>query len=162
ADELAQQRVIDLPEEITDEASFEQSDAERVQLLAEEEALELSKKPLDEILRMGMPESLLGEEADSALEDGVVPEPATQRAKQPADLDQTAEGGSIAPADDVADGDILGASSSREDLQESERLGPYDDHDRAGDPQATTGVEAHPATSAAEAMSEDSDEPAAG
>ncbi|MEC7079778.1 MAG: SMC-Scp complex subunit ScpB [Pseudomonadota bacterium] len=162
ADELAQQRVIDLPEEITDEASFEQSDAERAELLAEEEALELSKKPLDEILRMGMPESLLGEEADSALEDGVVPEPATQRAKQPADLDQTAEGGSIAPADDVADGDILGASSSREDLQESERSGPYDDHDRAGDPQAITGVEAHPATSAAEAMSEDSDEPAAG
>ena len=74
ADELAQQRVIDLPEEVTDEASFEQSDAERAQLLAEEEALELSKKPLDEILRMGMPESLLGEEADSDSEDEVVPE----------------------------------------------------------------------------------------
>ena len=79
ADELAQQRVIDLPEEVTDEASFEQSDAERAQLLAEEEALELSKKPLDEILRMGMPESLLGEQADSDSEDEVVPEPATRR-----------------------------------------------------------------------------------
>ena len=162
ADELAQQRVIDLPEEVTDEASFERSDAERAQLLAEEEALELSKKPLDEILRMGMPESLLGEEADSDSEDEVVPEPATQPAEQPADSDQTAEGTPVAPADDEADGDILGASPSREDLPESERSGPHDDHDLAGDPQAVTGGEAHPAPSAAEAVSEDSDEPAAG
>ena len=109
ADELAQQRVIDLPEEVTDEASFEKSEAERAQLLAEEEALELSK-PLDEILRMGMPESFLGEQADSDLEDGVVPEPATHRAELPADSDQTAEGISVAPADDLADDDILGAS----------------------------------------------------
>ena len=158
ADELAQQRVIDLPEEVTDEASFEQSDAERAQLLAEEEALELSKKPLDEILRMGMPESLLGEEADSDSEDEVVPEPATQ----PADSDQTAEGTPVAPADDEVDGDILGASPSREDLPASERSGPHDDHDLAGDPQAVTGGGAHPAPSAAEAVSEDSDEPAAG
>ena len=109
-----------------------------------------------------MPESFLGEQADSDLEDGVVPEPATHRAELPADSDQTAEGISVAPADDLADGDILGASPSREDLQESERSDPHDDHDLAGDPQAVTGVEAHPAPSAAEAMSEDSDESAAG
>jgi len=59
ADELAQQRVIDLPEDVIDEASFEQNEAERAQLLEEEEALELAKKPLDEILKMGMPEELL-------------------------------------------------------------------------------------------------------
>lgn len=63
ADELAQQRVIDLPEDVTDEASFEQNEAERAQLLEEEEALALSKKPLDEILKMGMPEEVLEEEA---------------------------------------------------------------------------------------------------
>lgn len=71
ADELAQQRVIDLPEDVIDEASFEQNEAERAQLLEEEEALELAKKPLDEILKMGMPEELLEEEAgnDEATED---------------------------------------------------------------------------------------------
>ena len=83
-------------------------------------------------------------------------------AEQPADSDQTAEGTSVAPADNKADGDILGASPGREDLPGSERSGPYDDRDLAGDPQAVTGVEAHPAPSAAEAMSEDSDESAAG
>ena len=77
ADELAQQRVIDLPEDVTDEASFEQNDAERAQLLEEEEALALSKKPLDEILKMGMPEGILEEEAGNdenaeALEDGEI------------------------------------------------------------------------------------------
>jgi segregation and condensation protein B len=77
ADELAQQRVIDLPEDVTDEASFEQNDAERAQLLEEEEALALSKKPLDEILKMGMPEEILEEEAGNdenaeALEDGEI------------------------------------------------------------------------------------------
>ena len=69
---------------------------------------------------------------------------------------------SVAPADDEADGDVLGASPSREDLPESERSGPHDDHDLAGDPQAVTEGETYPAPSAAEAMSEDSDEPAAG
>jgi len=77
ADELAQQRVIDLPEDVTDEASFEQNEAERAQLLEEEEALELSKKPLDEILKMGMPEKILEEEAGNEgvaedLEDGKI------------------------------------------------------------------------------------------
>ena len=71
ADELAQQRVIDLPEDVIDEASFEQNEAERAQLLEEEEALKLAKKPLDEILKMGMPEELLEEEAgnDETTED---------------------------------------------------------------------------------------------
>ena len=77
ADELAQQRVIDLPEDLTDEASFEQNEAERAQLLEEEEALELSKKPLDEILKMGIPEKILEEEAGNEgvaedLEDGKI------------------------------------------------------------------------------------------
>ena len=71
ADELAQQRVIDLPEDVIDDASFEQNEAERAQLLEEEEALELSKKPLDEILKMGMPEEIPEEEAgnDETAED---------------------------------------------------------------------------------------------
>jgi segregation and condensation protein B len=55
-DALAESRVLDLPEDATDENAFEikMTDQER---LAEEEAIELSKKPLDEILAEGMPES---------------------------------------------------------------------------------------------------------
>ena len=58
ADDLAERRVLELPEEGLDENSYELSAAEEAELLAEEEAVELSKKPLDEILRMGMPEEL--------------------------------------------------------------------------------------------------------
>lgn len=52
AEELAKQRVIDLPDEEEDE-NQEKTEQEMAELLAEEEAVELSKKPLDEILSMG-------------------------------------------------------------------------------------------------------------
>lgn len=96
ADELAQQRVIDLPEDVTDEASFEQSEAERALLLEEEEALELSKKPLDEILNMGMPEAVLEEEAGNdetaeAQEDGGI------------DADSDSEAAGVAETEAVSD-----------------------------------------------------------
>ncbi len=48
--ELAAARVLELPEEAVDEASTELTDAEKAELLAEEEAIALSQKPLDEIL----------------------------------------------------------------------------------------------------------------
>lgn len=51
-DDFTTQRVIDLPEEVVDESSVELSDAEKAELLAEEEAIELAKKPLDEILSL--------------------------------------------------------------------------------------------------------------
>ncbi len=50
AEELAKQRVIDLPDEEQAEGDDASTEAEKDQLLAEEEALELSRKPLDEIL----------------------------------------------------------------------------------------------------------------
>lgn len=50
ADDLANQRVIDLPEDSVDENAMELSDEEKAEMLAEEEAIELAKKPLDEIL----------------------------------------------------------------------------------------------------------------
>ena len=109
ADELAQQRVIDLPEEVTDEASFEKSDAERAQLLAEEEALELSKNRLMKFSGWECRKAFLAKKQ--------IPIQRTRwfrsqrrSAEQPADSDQIAEGTSVAPADDKADGDILGAS----------------------------------------------------
>lgn len=49
-EDLMNQRVLDLPEDAVDENAVELSDEEKAELLAEEEAIELAKKPLDEIL----------------------------------------------------------------------------------------------------------------
>ena len=116
-DELAQQRVIDLPEEVTDEASYEQGDALRAQLLAEEEALELSKKPLDEILSMGVSKKPLGEELEQDSDEGENPKLATEGVEQPAGSGLPTEGASGAPADDAPDSDVLGASPRSEGVQ---------------------------------------------
>ena len=48
--ELAAARVLEMPENAEDDASIELSDDEKAEMLAEEEAIALSKKPLDEIL----------------------------------------------------------------------------------------------------------------
>ncbi|MEC7685852.1 MAG: SMC-Scp complex subunit ScpB [Pseudomonadota bacterium] len=116
-DELAQQRVIDLPEEVTNEASYEQSDAMRAQLLAEEEALELSKKPLDEILSMGVSKNPLGQELEQDSDEGENPKLATEGVEQPADSGLPTEGASGAPADDAPDSDVPGASPRSEGVQ---------------------------------------------
>lgn len=57
-------RVLEVPEELVDENSLEMTEAEAAELLAEEEAIELSKKPLDEILSFGLTESDLDASAD--------------------------------------------------------------------------------------------------
>ncbi len=49
-DNLVTRRILDLPEEAFDENSYESTAVEDDELLAEKEAIELSKKPLDEIL----------------------------------------------------------------------------------------------------------------
>lgn len=49
-EDLAAQRILDLPEDSEDQNSHEMTIGETEQMLAEEEAAELSKKPLDEIL----------------------------------------------------------------------------------------------------------------
>ena len=51
-DDLAGQRILELPEEVIDENSIELSENEKADLIAEEEAVALSKKPLDEILQL--------------------------------------------------------------------------------------------------------------
>ena len=55
--ELSQSRILEIPEE-DDVAANENLTALEDETLAEEAAAELSKKPLDEILNMGMPEEL--------------------------------------------------------------------------------------------------------
>ena len=52
-DDLQDSRVLELPEEVIDENSIENIGTDEEQLLAEEEAIALSKKPLDEILNLG-------------------------------------------------------------------------------------------------------------
>lgn len=51
-DDLAGQRILELPEEVIDENSVELTDSDEADLIAEEEAVALSKKPLDEILQL--------------------------------------------------------------------------------------------------------------
>jgi segregation and condensation protein B len=51
-DDLATQNILELPEEVVDENSIELSEADEAELLAEEEAVALSAKPLDEILQL--------------------------------------------------------------------------------------------------------------
>jgi segregation and condensation protein B len=57
SDELSQSRILKIPEE-DDSATNEYLTAVEDETLAEEAAAELSKKPLDEILNMGMPAEL--------------------------------------------------------------------------------------------------------
>lgn len=51
-DDLAAQRILELPEEVIDENSVELTESDKADLIAEEEAIALSKKPLDDILQL--------------------------------------------------------------------------------------------------------------
>lgn len=53
-EDMVSQRILEIPEDLVDENSFEGSpQQDDIELLAEDEAIELSKKPLDEILDLG-------------------------------------------------------------------------------------------------------------
>ncbi|MDP6654019.1 MAG: SMC-Scp complex subunit ScpB [Gammaproteobacteria bacterium] len=84
-DDLANRRILELPEEVVDDSSYELSTAEEAEMLAEEEAVELSKKPLDEILKMGLPEEL------QALDDEL-----DEEQQQEQDTEETAEQNQLA------------------------------------------------------------------
>ena len=62
--ELAAARVLEMPENAEDDASIELSDDEKAEMLAEEEAIALSQKPLDEILHPNGRPDLQGTEDD--------------------------------------------------------------------------------------------------
>jgi len=62
--ELAAARVLEMPENAEDDASIELSDYEKAEMLAEEEAIALSQKPLDEILHPNGRPELQDEEND--------------------------------------------------------------------------------------------------
>jgi segregation and condensation protein B len=112
-DALTESRVLDLPEDATDENAFEiaMSDEERQ---AEEEAIELSKKPLDEILADAMP--LAGVESDE-LEETAGADAATGAAGQEdkSDLDNESSSES-APSQRAEDSSAAGPDSDEEHL----------------------------------------------
>lgn len=62
--ELAAARVLEMPENAEDDSSLELSDDEKAEMLAEEEAIALSQKPLDEILHPNGRPDLQGTEDD--------------------------------------------------------------------------------------------------
>jgi hypothetical protein len=68
-DDLATRRILELPEEAVDENSYEPTAVQGDELLAEKEAIELSKKPLDEILGIGLSEELHVSEETSGVEE---------------------------------------------------------------------------------------------
>ena len=67
--ELAAARVLEMPENAEDDASIELSDDEKAEMLAEEEAIALSQKPLDEILHPNGRPDLQGTEDDEENDD---------------------------------------------------------------------------------------------
>ena len=68
-DDLVTRRILELPEEAVDENSYEPTAVGKDELLAEKEAIELSKKPLDEILGIGLSEELHQSEETSGVEE---------------------------------------------------------------------------------------------
>ncbi len=67
-DNLANLRILELPAEAED-GELPPAANDDAELVAEEEAAALAKKPLDEILKMGVPDHLLAAEPDSDSED---------------------------------------------------------------------------------------------
>lgn len=65
-EELSHSRVLELPEDAIDENSYQSDNTDEEELLAVEEAIELSKRPLDEILKHNSAddENTSGSEAD--------------------------------------------------------------------------------------------------
>jgi segregation and condensation protein B len=69
-DDLGDRRVLELPEDSIDEGSYELNEAELAELSAEEEeAVALSRKPLDEILNLPSQQSADADDADDADDD---------------------------------------------------------------------------------------------
>lgn len=81
-EDFTSHRVLELPDDEIDENSIELTKIERDELIAEEEAIALSKKPLDEILNLGTQDTEQ-DESDSELEpDSVEEQPSEELASE--------------------------------------------------------------------------------
>ncbi len=88
-DDLANQRILDMPEEDVEGEGRELSEEEQAELIAEEEAVELARKPLDEIL---LHDPVYGKAAKEA-------EEAARAAEEAAEAEDGEEQEKVAPAD---------------------------------------------------------------
>ncbi len=133
--ELANQRVIDLPEDPVDENSLELSEEEQAEMLAEEEAIELAKKPLDEILSQ---------------------DPARQQEQLQEGEDGEDEDGDETVGDDEAGGEEAGgeeesSADSRQQAQDDELLqGDQDSITESGVAEPEDAAQAQPAAESGE------------
>jgi segregation and condensation protein B len=112
-DDLATQRILELPEDVVDENSIELTEEEKAELIEEEEAIALSQKPLDEILNIH-PE----DEADieSELEDDEADGPSNEEQDEEPNIGT--EEGAETPADDGAQessGEVLQQGAEESD-----------------------------------------------
>ena len=101
--ELAAARVLEMPEESEEEGDRELTEEEQAQLLAEEEAIALSQKPLDEILHpngLPEPEPALDEDEDASIEASGEKEGIAQHA-QATEASQVSEENSAGELSDV-------------------------------------------------------------
>lgn len=89
-DDLQNSRVLELPEEAIDENAFETSLMDPDELLEVEEAIELSKKPLDEILNAGM-ETVDDEDESATASDEELDSDPTSDASDAAEFDTGGE-----------------------------------------------------------------------
>jgi segregation and condensation protein B len=128
--ELAKQRVIDLPEESVDENSLELSEEEKAEMLAEEEAIELAKKPLDEILSQDPArQQAEAEEGDQEEQDQ---EDEDQEGEGQAGGDQEqAEQAELDEAEAGQDGEVQAAETEDSDLDGLSQPGDSEDVDAA-------------------------------
>ncbi|MCI5107757.1 MAG: SMC-Scp complex subunit ScpB [Pseudomonadales bacterium] len=118
--ELAKQRVIDLPEESVDENSLELSEEEKAEMLAEEEAIELAKKPLDEILSQDPARQQAEAEEDGQEDDGQEDDDHQEGDDQ---------GESVQAGQD--DAEVLAVDTGDSDLDEVSQPGESEDFDAA-------------------------------
>ena len=116
-DDFTARRSLELPEEAIDESSYERTDAAEAELLAEREAVELSNKPLDEILGISFREELL--DSENSLE-AQMPESAKISPENASDLSQTVM--------DEKQGDLPIETDSKKQLEQDDVI---DEHDNS-------------------------------
>ncbi len=116
-DDFTARRSLELPEEAIDESSYQRTDAAEAELLAEREAVELSNKPLDEILGISFREELL--DSENSLE-AQMPESAKISPENASDLSQTVM--------DEKQGDLPIETDSKKQLEQDDVI---DEHDNS-------------------------------
>ena len=127
--ELAAARVLEMPENAEDDASIELSDDEKAELLAEEEAIALSQKPLDEILHPNGRPELQDEENDEEADEEADEE--NDHAKESDDFAELDEALAALEQDLGGDpsrlGEAIAGERNEEQLSSEESEGESDD-----------------------------------